>query len=77
MASAILVNTNSGNGLLLDGTKPLSEPVLTHHELIISGSHLTTILQEAFKITIHKMSLKLQKIITMYYMGQWVKSGLL
>ena len=31
MASEILVNTGSGNGLLPDGTKPLSESMLTYH----------------------------------------------
>ena len=32
MASEILVNTGSGNGLLSDGNKPLPEPMLTHHQ---------------------------------------------
>ena len=32
MATWILVNTGSGNGLLPDGTKPLPEPVLTYHD---------------------------------------------
>ena len=32
MAAYILVNIGSGNGLLLDGPKPLPEPVLTYHE---------------------------------------------
>ena len=31
MTLEILVNTGSGNGLLPDGTKPLPEPMLTHH----------------------------------------------
>ena len=30
MASQILVNTGSGNGLLPDGTEPLPEPVLIY-----------------------------------------------
>ena len=29
MATEIWVNIGSGNGLLLDGTKPLPEPMLT------------------------------------------------
>ena len=29
MASAILVNTGSGNGLLPDGIKPIPEPMMT------------------------------------------------
>ena len=32
MASEILVNTGSGNGLLPDGTKPLPEPILTYYQ---------------------------------------------
>ena len=28
----IWVNIGSGNGLLLDGTKPLPEPMLTYHQ---------------------------------------------
>ena len=31
MASKILVNIGSGNGLVPDGTKPLPEPMLTYH----------------------------------------------
>ena len=31
--SIILVNTGLGNGLLLDSTKPLPEPLLTNHQL--------------------------------------------
>ena len=33
MASEILVNTGSGNGLLPDGTKPLPEPMLTSQDI--------------------------------------------
>ena len=32
MVLEILVNTGSGNGLLLDGTKPLPEPMLTYNQ---------------------------------------------
>ena len=32
MASAVLVNTGLGSGLLPDITKPLPEPVLPHHQ---------------------------------------------
>ena len=31
MATQILVNIGSGNGLLADSTKPLPEPMLTDH----------------------------------------------
>ena len=32
MAIEIWVSIGSGNGLLLDGTKPLPEPILTFHQ---------------------------------------------
>ena len=32
MATQILVNIGSGNGLLPDGAKPLLEPMLTYHK---------------------------------------------
>ena len=32
MASEILVNSGPGNGLLFNGTKPLTEPMLTNHQ---------------------------------------------
>ena len=32
MVTYIWVNIGSGNGLLPDGTKPLPEPMLTHHQ---------------------------------------------
>ena len=32
MASEIMVNTGSGNGLSPDVTKPLPEPMLTYHK---------------------------------------------
>ena len=32
MASRILINIGSGNGLLPDDTKPLSQPILTYHQ---------------------------------------------
>ena len=38
----------SGNGLLPDGTKPLTEPILTYH-VRSCGIHLRAILQEMFK----------------------------
>ena len=32
MVTQMWVNIGSGNGLLPDGTKPLPEPMLTHHQ---------------------------------------------
>ena len=32
MATEILVNIGSGNGLLPDSTKPLPEPMVTYHQ---------------------------------------------
>ena len=36
MTSEILVNTDSGNGLLPDGTKPLPEPQITNLAVVYS-----------------------------------------
>ena len=36
MATWIWVNIGSGNGLLADGTKPISEPMLTNHQWLVS-----------------------------------------
>ena len=46
MTSDILVNTDLGNGLLPDGTRPLSEPVLAHHRTPIDK--MAAISQTAF-----------------------------
>ena len=40
MATEIWVNTDSDNGLLPDGTKPLTEPILTYHKQGPNGIHL-------------------------------------
>ena len=42
MVSQIWVNISSGNGLLPDGTKPLLEPMLTHHHPIPGKDSLYT-----------------------------------
>ena len=67
MATEILVNIGSGNGLLHDGTKPLPEPMLTDHE----WSSVTFILGQfhkrcLFENYIFKISFKFPR-------GQWVK----
>ena len=44
MATQILVNIGSGNGLLPDGTKPLPEPMLTYRKygpVTLSKDNLT------------------------------------
>ena len=40
MESLIWVNIGSDNGLLPDGTKPVPEPVLIYHEIVLK-SHVT------------------------------------
>ena len=57
MASEILVNIGSGNGLLLDGTKSLPEWTLIDHQS--SLAHLRVISQDMLKISILDMSLKI------------------
>ena len=46
MASEICVNIGSGNGLLLDGIKPLPEPMLTDHQLKSTYIHIRAISQD-------------------------------
>ena len=58
MAKDIWVNIGSSNGLLPDGTKPLSEPMLTDHHLKSSDIHSRTILQEMPQPSITKIRLK-------------------
>ena len=55
MATVILDNIGSGNGLLPDGTKPLPEPMLTYHQ---RGSVAYFWEQELLKVSIQDMSLK-------------------
>ena len=55
MATEILDNIGSGNGLLTDGTKPLPEPMLTYHQ---KGFVAFFISQELLKVSIQDMSLK-------------------
>ena len=54
MATKIWVNTDSGNGLLPDGTKPLPEPVLTGHQ----WSPATFILGQFHKRYLNHQSIK-------------------
>ena len=48
MATHILVNIGSGNGMLPDGTKPLPEPILTLHLNPPGANELT--LQVSYEI---------------------------
>ena len=52
----ILVNIGSGNGLLLDATKPFPEQMLTYHQKVFFCIDLTATLQEMLTILIYKMS---------------------
>ena len=60
MALEILVNTGSGNGLLLDSTKPLPEPMLICHQWVPVCPHQRSISQEVFKISIHILIMNLK-----------------
>ena len=57
MATVILDNIGSGNGLLPDGTMPLPEPMLTSSEGFC-GILLRAVSQELLKVSIQDMSLK-------------------
>ena len=49
----------SGNGLLPDGTKPLTEPLLTYHQRFFCGIHLIEISQEILLNIICNMCLEI------------------
>ena len=66
MATEFLVNIGSGNGLLPDGTKPLSEPMLTYHQ-----SGRVAFIWGHF----HKRYLSHQSQATSHYLSQcWPRS---
>ena len=54
MVTWIWFNICSGNGLLLDGTKPLPEPVLTYYQSGSVAFNWGKILLAVFKIWLHK-----------------------
>ena len=55
-----LVNIDSGNGLLPNGTKPLPEPMLTNHGILsIFRIHLRKSSQEMLKVSVHDVSLQI------------------
>ena len=56
MASELLVNTDSSNGVLPDGTKPIPDG-WTNVDLSSCGTNFQSISQEMLKISIH-MSFK-------------------
>ena len=70
----ICVNIGSGNGLLLDGIKPLHEPMLTYHQL-----SFVAFTPEQFTSSVHQLNPSHMfggytfKIITKSPRGQWDK----
>ena len=58
MATVILDNIGSGNGLLPDGTKPSPEPMLTYHQQS-SDKHLWAISREIPHPYIDNISMKI------------------
>ena len=74
MASEILVNNGSGNGLLPDGTKPLPDPMLTNHQwslvTFISGQFHEMLQPSITKICLEIACLKFHSNLPG---GQWVK----
>ena len=59
MVTHILVNIDSGNGLLPDGTKPLPEPMLTYHELGPVADWLRAMSREQPQPSVTKIRLKI------------------
>ena len=59
MATEIWVNIGSGNGLLPDGTKPLSAPMLTDHQWSPSDIHNRSISQKMPQPSITKICLNI------------------
>ena len=74
MATEIQVNIGSGNGLLPDSTKPLPEPMLTHHHqgrVTFIGGHY---LEKIWRCQSVKQDWKLHyRIAFRSPRGQWVK----
>ena len=62
MTTQIWVNTGSGNGVLPYGTKPLSEPMLTNHQLGPVTDWLRAISQEKPRPSVIKIRLKNTKL---------------
>ena len=58
MWTQIWVNIGSGNGLLPDGTMPLTEPMLTYYQ-VFSGIHLKTIAEIVYISLIYNMCLEI------------------
>ena len=48
----------SSNGLLVDGTKPSSEPMLIYHQWDFVACHLRAKSQEVLKDSIHKKGIQ-------------------
>ena len=73
MRTYIWVCMGSGNGLLPDGTKPLSEPVLTYHQSVLSHSPESNLTRSAHELNpYHVFRGYTFKITTTSLSGQWV-----
>ena len=74
MVTKIHINTGSGNGLLLDSTKPLPEPMLTHNHRSPLGLHLkANFIGKSLRYIQQNFIWKSHfKIFTIFPRGQWV-----
>ena len=70
VASEILVNISSDNGLLPGGTKPLPEPVLSYHQNYFVAFPLEVVMNRIYKMC---SEMTLLKITTTFPRGQWIK----
>ena len=67
LASWIRTNPSSGNGLVPNGTKPLPEPVLTHHQAVLWYLHWDNFIRN-----VQGISLKITYLRSWSHRGQGV-----
>ena len=69
MVTEIWVNIGSGNGLVPDGTKPLSEPMLTHHQRDPVTIRVISNFTRYLSHQIYKIGLKMRSKISFEFQG--------
>ena len=72
LANGMLVNTGSGNGLLPNSTKPLSESVLIYHHLRYSDIHSRIMFIQMIKVSIYKFEMYTYEMLATSLREQWV-----
>ena len=78
MATQIIVNIDSGNGLLPDGTKPLPVPILTNHQLSLvafAWGQLLKKTQDISRYLSYQFENKKFKIVAASLKNQWINQS--